>query len=237
MKSFAVLLGLFGAVVANIADQSPVMRLLTNTGVAATSPLTVPVSLRYTCDNQCRMVSLGSENGFTFWDTAADPVGWETIRTRSLQLPYGEHVLAFQVENFHDKGMLAFSLSIGGGYEYAVSNNNVWCSTSNPSSDIAWRTVFNFKHTSAYTTWQPACVYGSGEVAGEAGTEHQLWISNNLKTKLMFTEGTTTPQTTKPSFVMSKCGNPDLDATIPRSAWCRFRFTINRGTTSNAPRR
>lgn len=236
MKSFAVILGLFGAVAANIANQSPVVQLVSNTGVTASSPLVVPVSLRYTCDNHCRLVTLGTENGFSFWDVQDPPVGWTNVRTRTLSLPYGEHVLAFQVENSGDKGMLAFSLSINNGHEYAVSNDQVWCSTSNPNADLAWRNVFDFKHTPAYTTWQPACVYGSGQVPGEAGSEHPDWNSQNLKPSLMFNEGNT-PQTTAPSYVMSRCGNPNLDASVPKTAWCRYRFTINRGTTSNAPRR
>ena len=94
MKTFALLFSLFGLAFGQNANQIGSVGLYTNTGTQPTHDLVVPVRIRYTCDNNCYMVHIGSKNGFTFWDSAQEGTpsynSWTTVRERLVYLPYGD---------------------------------------------------------------------------------------------------------------------------------------------------
>lgn len=129
--------------------------------------------------------------------------------------------------------MIGFSLNIN-DYEYAVSGSDVYCASVEPCAE-SWQDQFDFMTSEANEEWTPACTYVEGAPADDADADHPDWTSLNIKSDLMFS-GSYGSQTTSPTFVWSQCGNPDIDTSIPKTAWCRFRFNTNRGPNSGTRR-
>lgn len=94
MKTFALLCSLFSLAFAQNANQVGSVGLYTGNGTQPTDDLVVPVRIRYTCDNDCIMVHIGTKNGYTFWDLVPEGQpgynSWTTVRERLVFLPYGD---------------------------------------------------------------------------------------------------------------------------------------------------
>ncbi len=183
----------------------------------------VKAKIRYTCDNECRMVNIGRDgtNITTFWELDGKKSA-VIIRQRLVDLKPGDYVLSMIAVNGGDKGMITASISFN-DMDVIVSNKN-WrvITKGNPekSNKFGWRNDFNYK-PSTDELWDAPCVYSALDGVAEIVKVHPDWQAREINKKVA------TSSTLIPDYIWNVCQSSNNTATGP--AFFRLRFSVIQG--------